>query len=235
MLMSTDTSQSFDSLAVLFDRFRVLQARLYGASALSRVAECVRAGRVRRAIDLGCGTGQLTRFLADHVPEVIGVDLAEPMIEYARRQRHHPHVTYFVRDLCEVTPDRDGHFDFVVSYHTLHHVPDLESALRGIRALLAPGGQVLLVDSVHVRGGVSRWQVWTQAVGALLRGALRGRPRTAWRFFRVVLHPAWVAHRLSDVFCTPAEFDARYLSVFPGATITDAPSGSRALHWRAPM
>ena len=41
------------------------------------------------ALDFGCGVGRLSMALADHVDAVIGVDVSAPMIEQARRSRHH--------------------------------------------------------------------------------------------------------------------------------------------------
>src|SRR5262245_34264757 len=49
----------------------------------------------RRALDLGCGAGQLTQYLATReAAEVIGVDVSERMLELARTQWAHPRVRY---------------------------------------------------------------------------------------------------------------------------------------------
>jgi 2-polyprenyl-3-methyl-5-hydroxy-6-metoxy-1,4-benzoquinol methylase len=48
----------------------------------------------RRVLDLGCGAGQLARYLATHgAAEVVGVDLSERMLELARTHWAHPRVS----------------------------------------------------------------------------------------------------------------------------------------------
>jgi len=110
---------------------------------LARAAELgLPAGRAR-ALDFGCGLGRLTQPLAAHFDEVHGVDIAESMIEGARRyNRHGARVTYHVNtrdDLC-VFPDDS--FDLILSYVTLQHIHPrytLKYLLDFLR-ILKPGG-----------------------------------------------------------------------------------------------
>lgn len=77
-----------------------------------------------RALDFGCGAGRLSQALADHVETVVGVDIAESMVEAAREyDRHGDRVRYVVNTTPDLTRFEDDSFDFAYSNITLQHVP----------------------------------------------------------------------------------------------------------------
>ena len=98
-----------------------------------------------RALDVGCGTGSLTRRIATATgAEVLGVDRAARMIELAReRSGDHPNVSYVLGDVLELDLP-DAGFDLVVSVASLHHL-DFDAGLRTMAALVAPGGILAVI------------------------------------------------------------------------------------------
>jgi trans-aconitate 2-methyltransferase len=94
-----------------------------------------------RVLDLGCGTGELTRALHDHLgaEETTGIDNSETMLlkssEYGNETLH-----FEQTDIVAFAADRP--FDLIFSNAALHWVPDHEALLRKLTALLAPAGQL---------------------------------------------------------------------------------------------
>ncbi|MDG2148844.1 MAG: methyltransferase domain-containing protein [Planctomycetota bacterium] len=94
-----------------------------------------------RIVDLGCGTGALTRRLHDQLRplETVGVDCSAAMLKQCE-----PHVTdglsFRVGDLGAL--DLEGRFDLVFSNAALHWVEDHPALLRRLVPLLNPGGQL---------------------------------------------------------------------------------------------
>jgi len=83
-----------------------------------------------RVLDLGCGAGQLARYLATRgAAEVIGVDVSERMLELARTQWAHPRVSY-QRMAIEELAFAPGRFDLVVSVLALHYVDDYRGLIE---------------------------------------------------------------------------------------------------------
>lgn len=93
-----------------------------------------------RVLDVGCGGGLLTRQLARHSSEVVGVDPDVASIGLARAETAEANVSYIVGDV--LTHDFElASFDAVVSVATLHHF-DAERGLRRFAELTRPGGYV---------------------------------------------------------------------------------------------
>jgi 2-polyprenyl-3-methyl-5-hydroxy-6-metoxy-1,4-benzoquinol methylase len=95
----------------------------------------------RRALDVGCGEGLLTRDLARAgVPDVVGIDRDAGQLALARAAGGGP--TYVHGDF--LTHDLGAPFDLVATVATLHHV-DLPAGLRRLRGLVRPGGRLVVV------------------------------------------------------------------------------------------
>ena len=117
----------------------------------------------RTALDVGCGNGLLTRELQRVVPEVVGIDADERVLNQARRDCGD--VDWVPGDF--LTHDFGRRFDVVASVAVLHHIPDLRAGLRRLAALTAPGGVLAIVGLaratrlrdrlVHVPGLFQHW------------------------------------------------------------------------------
>ncbi len=226
--MRDDDPHSLEGLPEIVDRYAQLMggpARDYLTARLPEHGD--------RAVDLGSGTGQHAAMLANPFTEVLAVDTSEAMINYANTVRPRANITYERRDLRDVSPERDGRFDLVLSAYALHDVDRLGTALRGIRDLVAPGGQVILIDSVDARRRVPRSWFAQEAVRRLAGDVLHHRRLVAEavEVFRLSVQPAWLDQVSNDVLLAPDEFAYRYLDVFPDAEITRL-YRARALHWK---
>jgi SAM-dependent methyltransferase len=111
---------------------------------------------------VGAGTGNVITKSTARVR--VAVDLSPDML--LRLRAKDPNVA-IVAAIAEALPFRDGMFDLVTTYSTLHHLADW-SALADFRRVTRPGGTVLLdhEEAFRERG-------WRAAVYAVLRAALR--------------------------------------------------------------
>ncbi len=91
-------------------------------------------------LDLGCGTGELTRQIADSGAKVIGIDSSPSMIEKARNS--FPDIDFYVMEATSLAFDFP--FDAVFSNAVLHWIPEKEKVIRQIYASLKKGGRMVV-------------------------------------------------------------------------------------------
>ena len=93
-----------------------------------------------RVVDLGCGTGELTRVLHERLAarETLGLDSSPAML--ARAQAHAGGGLRFAPG--DIAAWEGTGYDLVFSNAALHWVPEHEALLTRLRAALAPGGQL---------------------------------------------------------------------------------------------
>jgi len=101
----------------------------------------VRPAPGMRAVDLGCGSGELTRALHDALgcAETLGVDSSAEMLAKSGAYAGNG-VSFTVGDLAAFAPA--GPLDLVFSNAAIHWVPDHPSLLARLASHLAPGGQL---------------------------------------------------------------------------------------------
>ncbi len=101
------------------------------------------------ALDVGCGTGGLTRRLRAAGLRVTGIDRDEPCIRVARAHPGAAGIGYLVGDVGRA-PLQPGSFDLVTSVAMVHHM-DAGLALRQMSGLLRPGGVLAVVGLARDR------------------------------------------------------------------------------------
>ncbi len=102
--------------------------------------------------DVGCGTGEVSQWLAASAGRVVAIDREASMLEAARRRVAGLGNIEFRRGDVDSLPARDGEFDAVVAMLLFHHLDDPGRALRELARCTRKGGCILVVDMVeHTR------------------------------------------------------------------------------------
>jgi len=114
-------------------------------SELARLLDQAIPGDARIA-EVGCGTGQMSLFLATADRLVIGADLTRASLELAEdaRRRYGIERALFVETDLRSPGLRAGAFDVVYSSGVLHHTPDPRASFAAVARLLRPGGMVVV-------------------------------------------------------------------------------------------
>ena len=105
-----------------------------------------------RALDLGCGQGVHTVYLAKQGFSVVGVDFVPAALDAARARAHRAGVEMELRECGVLDYDPPpGGFDVVLDSGCLHHLPGSKRAEYRARLddWLAPGGDYVLVHFAH--------------------------------------------------------------------------------------
>jgi len=109
-----------------------------------------------RVLELGCGTGKNSEWLATHARELVALDFSPGMLDVARRRVRAAHVRFVEHDITRPWPVEPGSCDVVIGNLVLEHVRDLGAIYAEAARVLRPGGQLFLCE-LHpyrqLRGG----------------------------------------------------------------------------------
>jgi SAM-dependent methyltransferase len=110
--------------------------------------------KAARVLDVGCGTGSLSFFLANDptMHGVHGVDLTPDFIAYANQKNADSRLTFQVGDACSL-PFPNASFDHALSMLVLQFVPRPDAAIREMRRVTRPGG-IVAAATWDSRGGL---------------------------------------------------------------------------------
>jgi SAM-dependent methyltransferase len=122
------------------------QAHLIGHD---RVTDHLDIAPGARVLDAGCGTGWVTRLMAETAPDaqVTGLDLTAHFVDHARQAAAEAGLStldYRVGDICDMPFDAET-FDLVWSQLVLFFLPHPEKAIAEFARVLKPGGRVKII------------------------------------------------------------------------------------------
>ena len=96
----------------------------------------------RDVLELGCGTGKNTVWLAERASRVIGIDFSPGMLEVARDRVQLDRVTLIQHDVRERWPIDDACVDFVVANLILEHLSNVAPIFAEAARVLRRGGMM---------------------------------------------------------------------------------------------
>jgi SAM-dependent methyltransferase len=141
----------------LYELWSYLVGGKRGRSTLVR--EHVRPKPGTRVLDLGCGPGELVKYLGD--VEYVGIDIDPTYIAHARRV-HGERADFRVGNVAELDPDL-REFDVVVAFGVLHHLDDVGAArlVEGAAEALKQDGRLVTVDPTltPAQSRAARWVI----------------------------------------------------------------------------
>jgi ubiquinone/menaquinone biosynthesis C-methylase UbiE len=177
--------RTLDHAATVYDYFEPILLLGKQAEYDQKIVSLLNLNKRDRVLDLGCGTGVLTRRIADQLDSEfggvsVGIDAAAKMIQVARKKRENETCRFEVA-AAEDLPYEDGDFDAVVSSLFFHHV-DIElktKALAEAWRVLRSKGKLVIAD-MHVPttwmgalvSHASRWFFMQPQISENIKGIL---------------------------------------------------------------
>ncbi len=142
--MNDETLRFYNEQAKGYSAIRARPIQVY-TDRLEQEAMAPLVAEARDILDLGCGEGRLTRWIAatkraqGGAFSVHGADFSPEMIVHAQAQNGDLPATYGVGDAMAL-PFEDNSYDLIVSCTAPNNFPSLDGALDEIRRVLRPGG-----------------------------------------------------------------------------------------------
>ena len=133
-----------------------------------------------RALDLACGTGSLTRKLAETVGpagSVLGVDFSPEMLR-AAEARPAPNAEYRLGDATDLAGVPSGAFDAATIAYGARNIPDLDALFAEMARVLKPGGRAVCLEIARPAGRISGafYGLWFDRIVPRVGGCISGDP-----------------------------------------------------------
>ncbi len=182
----------------------------------------------KTALEVGCGGGQLSAFMASFFGHVTAVDISTKSLETATAECakrginniEFKEANIFDQAFIEANKNK---FDFILCYGVLHHTANPEQGFKNLTQLLKPGGKLLV-------GVYSRTQIWyrikRQVVIWLAGDNAEKRARIANKLFfnskaNIVslydgyVHPQVSLHSIGEVYGWARKNNLNYIGSWP--------------------
>jgi len=145
--LETSTNAHQSKLYYEFSHFYdMIFARIF----YPRIAAVIRALNIpasAKVLEVGVGTGLALEAYPPHC-QVLGVDLAPDMLEYAEeriQQNGWRHITVEAMDAMNLKLPDDS-FDYVTAFHVVSVVPDATKMMQEVQRVCRPGGRIVVIN-----------------------------------------------------------------------------------------
>ncbi len=171
------------------------------------VLEKMRVGAADNVLDVGCGSGWLSRRLANLARggRVVGMDISDEMIRLARRMSaEHENILYVQGESAEI-PWEPGFFHHAISVESAYYWPEPAAGIQEIFRVLQPGGAAwILINYYRDNAHCHQW-------GPLLAVKTQLLAAAEWMEMMRAAGFAGVAEeRVADTSPTPESYTGRW-------------------------
>lgn len=134
--MNTDL---YDKIGIGYDSTRSADKYI-----LSRIVDLLDASKGAKILDIACGTGNYTTGVQKNGYNMIGIDISEEMLNYAKEKSSE--ITWIESDVLEL-PFEEKSFDGAMCTLAIHHFSDLKLAFKNIYRVMRNGKFVIMTCS----------------------------------------------------------------------------------------
>ena len=155
--LDKDTVDSFGEEWLKFNAFTAKEINIAGSQYFD-IVDHTMINKDTVVLDLGCGSGRWTKYIANKVKLVEAVDPSSAIYSTVKLNEEEKNVRVTQASVSNI-PFNDNTFNFVVCLGVLHHIPDTQQALIDVVKKLKTGGSILLYlyYSLDNRGGLYKF------------------------------------------------------------------------------
>jgi len=158
-------------------------------------------------LDVGCGSGWLSRRLADLVPDgrVVGLDISDQMVRLARRNSQERDQILYINGEAGEIPWESNFFHHAISVESAYYWPDPAAALKELHRVLRPQGTAwILINYYRDNTHCHQW-------GSLLTVPTHLLAAAEWEgLFRAAGFEQIGQQRVADDSPTPEKYSGRW-------------------------
>jgi ubiquinone/menaquinone biosynthesis C-methylase UbiE len=129
---------------------------------LPKIVKLFKAKRVKNVLDLGCGSGRHSVYLAKQGFDVYGIDIAKHGIEIAKKwlKREGLKADFKIGNIYKKLPYKDNFFDAIISVRVINHgkIKDIRRIINEVERILKPRGLIFITTIKSGSKKRGRWK-----------------------------------------------------------------------------
>jgi len=153
-----------------------------------------------KVLELGSGTGEYSRRLANFESDLFCTDLSYNMLNKAKAKLEGRRHTYIFASDIDDLPVKEGTFDAVVGNSVLHHLPDIEQSVGELLRVLKPSGIFAFSEPNMINP-----QIYMQKNVSYFK-KLSGDSSDETAFYRWRIEKVFKKYGFREVSCVPFDF-----------------------------
>jgi len=143
--MPLDVKETWNACGEAFDRFTTAADSFSDNIEHPAIEALIGDVAGARALELGCGSGPYSAWLAGRGAQVVGLDLSQTMISLAQERAREQGVRadFRVADIRDPLPFSQAEFDLAFTATALHYVEDLSKTMKEVARVMKPTGRLV--------------------------------------------------------------------------------------------
>lgn len=139
-------SKCFDDFADSLELDSFLTNNTQMKQELELILKFMGGSENKKILDIGCGTGRYALRLAEKSKEVVGTDVSEKSIEFAKKVANRNNINNFKGIVTDYVIPYKNYFDHVLVVNVIHHIDKLDLILQKARGSLKDDGSMVLFE-----------------------------------------------------------------------------------------
>jgi len=112
--------------------------------AIKNLKEIKNGEKTKYYLDIGCGNGFITGFIAPHFNRIIGIDILDNELKIFRKRCKHDNKIKALKMSADNINFPDNYFSLVTAFEVLEHVGDLEKTVSEVARVTKKGGLIVI-------------------------------------------------------------------------------------------
>ncbi len=166
--LDEETVRSFGEEWVKFSQFSKDEIRNAGDQYFDIVSDEI-CNRETIALDMGCGTGRWSAYLAPRVKFIEAIDPSKAVLSAFKLTSHQKNIRVTQAGVDSI-PFADESFDFAMGIGVYHHIPDTKKAMADTIKKIKPGGHFLTYVYYNLDGRGRFYKFLFSVVNLMRRG-----------------------------------------------------------------
>jgi len=172
----------FDAVAPKYDLLNRLISFNGDVRTRHKLIDLAQIESGEKVCDLACGTGDLSILMAHKGAKVLGIDLSEQMLAYAKLKSQKLNIEFKQQNILEIK--EQNQYDVVTIAYGIRNLPSYQDGLKVMHQILKSGGQVFILEFSHPQNSLLKFfsSLYINNIAPFLSSIINPKAKFAYEY-----------------------------------------------------